>query len=325
MNARTTRRFGAAHPGAARTGALVAGAALMGGLLVAPSAALAQPAVAAPAHAEPVLAEDAAACRIADATLTWGVKESFRSYISGSIANGEWTVSDDMRYETPSFIWDEVAGDVAPELGSGSIAFTGAVHFTGHEGAMKLDIADPIIEFAEDDTAYLSLTVGSTDTADSGGEAVGESVRVAKIELDGAVEADGTALRLVDAPTRLTAEGAAAFNGEYGSYVAGEDLDPIALEASVSGCTLGAQEAAPQQEESGGTSAEGAQAETPAEPAAAEKTRIPWVPIGIGAVALLVIGVTAGMLFAGRGKGKAAPPVFDAGDPAEAPEDPTAR
>lgn len=306
MNVRTIR--GSAALGAA--------AAVIGGILLAPGVALAQPAA-----AEPVRAEEAAACRVSDATMTWGVKESFRSYISGSIANGEWTVSDDMRYETPSFIWDRVSGEVSPELDSGSISFTGAVHFTGHDGAMKLDIADPAIEFAGDETAYLSLTIGSTDTADSGGESVGESVRVAKIDLAGVVEADGRGLRVFDAPARLTAEGAAAFNGEYGSYVAGEDLDPIALEATVEGCELGAQRTTPQQAESDGTSA--ADSETPAaeSPAAGTPSRagdsVPWLPIGIGAVALLVIGITAGMLLSGRGKGAA--PAKSSADP-ESPQ-----
>lgn len=313
MNASTFRR-----PRSVRLGAIIAGAVTIGGLVLAPSAAFAQQ----PAQAAPVRAVDAAACSVDAATLTWGVKESFRSYISGSIANGEWTVSDDMRYETPSFIWDRASGDVAPGLDSGSIAFTGAVHFTGHDGAMQLDISDPAIEFGDDGTAALVLTVGSTDTADSGGKAVGAPVRVAKIELDGAVDADGTSLRIAEATARLTSEGAAAFNGEYGSYVAGEELDPITLEATVAGCALGAQEAAPRQPESGGTATEGAQAEVPAAPGQAAETRIPWVPIGIGAVALLVIGVTAGMLLSGRGKRTAERPPSETAP--GAPEDPAA-
>lgn len=274
------------------------GAGLIGlGMLAAPAAA-----VAAPLQAT---APTDAACTVDTATLTWGVKERFRSYVSGSIANGEWTVSDDMRYETPSFIWDKVTGAVGSELEAGTMSFTGAVHFTGHGGAMKLDLADPAIEFVGDDTAYLLLTIGSTDTADAGGEATGEQLRAAKIDLSGAVTAGGSELNIDGAVPRLTSEGAAAFNGDYGSYVAGEDLDPMTLTAIVSGCELGESVAtAPETPSPEATAQPGTPAPEQLAPEAAPQ--VPWVPIVIGGVALLVIGVTGGMLLAGRKKPNAA-------------------
>ena len=287
-------------------------AGLGAGLLA--SVALAAPALATPALATPATTgalgalagpvkahEGHTTCEVTEATLTWGVKESFRSYISGAIANGEWTVSDDMRYETPSFIWDRATGDFAPELEEGEIGFTGAVHFTGHDGAMSLDIANPKIEFAADSTAYLVLDIGSSDTT-SGGESVAQtSVRTAKIDLATAVTSSDTSLAIEGAVPRLTAEGAEALNGAYGSYVAGEELDPISLETTVAGCELGAKTAKEQPVEKPG---EGLVEITPGTPVAPESPEIPWLPIGIGAVALLVIGVTGGMLLGGKGKGK---------------------
>ncbi|WP_025134740.1 HtaA domain-containing protein [Leucobacter sp. PH1c] len=264
------------------------GAGLVGiGLLSAPAAATAAPL--------PATVPAAEACTIDTATLTWGVKERFRSYVSGSIANGEWTVSDDMRYETPSFIWDAASGSVSSGLDAGTIAFTGAIHFTGHDGMMQLDLSDPAIEFADDDSAYLLLSIGSTDTAASGGEAVAERVRAAKIDLSGAVTAGDGSLEISGAVPRFTVEGAAAMNGDYGSYVTGEDLDPITLTATVSGCELGASVAEPRPEPT--ATAEPGQP-APVEPEAAPQ--VPWVPIAIAGVALLVIGVTGGMLIAGR-------------------------
>lgn len=277
------------QPGRVRRGVTIAGAALLAvGSLVAPTAATAAP--------QPATTTSAGSCSVTAATLHWGVKESFRSYISGSIANGEWTVSDDMRYETPDFIWDKATGEVAADLSSGNIAFTGAVHFTGHSGAMKLDLADPNIEFEDEDTAYLTLSIGATDSADSGGEATAGSVRAAKIDLTDAVTSGGSELEIQSATPRLTAEGAAALNGDYGSYVAGEELDPIALTATVSGCELG---------EAAAALPETPIAEDPAQPeveqvAPEAAPSIPWVPIAIGGVALLVIGITGGMLLGGR-------------------------
>lgn len=265
------------------------------------------------ASATPFQSVNEPSCNVTAGTLTWGVKESFRSYISGSIANGEWTVSDDMRYETPNFIWDKVSGSVTPELDADEIAFTGAVHFTGHDGAMTLDLANPKIEFTADDTAYLVLDIGSADTTSGGESAVQTEVRAAKLDLSTALNAGGTELAIDGAVPRLTTEGATALNGAYGSYVAGEELDPITLDATVAGCELGEQTAvAPEEPE-----------EVPLDPATpvaaeAEAPQIPWLPIGIGAVALLVIGVTGGMLLGGRGKKNAAKPEPEAGDgPAE--------
>lgn len=253
------------------------------------------------ASAAPLRTEDAAACAVQSAELRWGVKESFRSYISGSIANGEWTVSEDMRYETPDFIWDRATGSFSGSLEEGRIAFTGAVHFTGHDGAMQLDLADPVIEFAGPETAYLLLTMGATDAANAGGEAPASEVRAAKIDLAGALDARGGELGITAAPARLTAEGAAAFNGEYGSYVSGEELDPISLTASGSGCELAEASAEPADPGTGagsdGAKVDGAQdAESAAAPA------IPWAPVVVAGVAILVIGVTVGMLITGRGK-----------------------
>ncbi|MBK0420470.1 HtaA domain-containing protein [Leucobacter sp. CSA2] len=305
---------------AAATG--IGALALLGGLLAAPAAATAAPASATPTRA--VTAEATGECTAEAGTLTWGVKESFRSYISGSIANGKWTVSDDMKYETPNFIWNKIAGGFDPRLESGRLSFTGAVDFTGHDGAMKLDIANPAIEFAGDDTAYLLLTIGSTDKANTGGAAAAKEVRAAKIELAGTVTAGEGALSVAKAPARLTSDGAAAFNGEYGSYAAGDELDPITLAVTAGGCTIGAQEASPSAPPAteGNGSSEGALADT-----AKQQTQpFPWVPVVVGGVALLVIGVTAGMLIAGRKRPSAEThPVSDDGtssDQQERPEHP---
>ena len=43
------------------------------------------------------------ACEVQDVSITWGFKESFRSYISGSIAQGSWEASGDVGYEIPHF------------------------------------------------------------------------------------------------------------------------------------------------------------------------------------------------------------------------------
>ncbi|MGV8876288.1 MAG: HtaA domain-containing protein, partial [Rhodoglobus sp.] len=64
----------------------------------------------APPTANVIAATNTATCSVSDAAITWGVKESLRSYISGTIAHGEWTVSDGASYSTPNFGWSDGAG-----------------------------------------------------------------------------------------------------------------------------------------------------------------------------------------------------------------------
>ena len=116
------------------------------------------------APAAPVAAETpAGACAVEGGTFTWGVKESFRSYISGSIANGEWQVSDGLAYEVPNFVWSGATGEIDPSTGAGSVSFGGTVHFTGHDGVLDLTLANPTIEFEEDGTVALLLDTKSND------------------------------------------------------------------------------------------------------------------------------------------------------------------
>ncbi|QIM17329.1 hypothetical protein G7067_04885 [Leucobacter insecticola] len=253
------------------------------------------------AEASPLVAEGSGSvCQVTSADLSWGVKESFRSYISGSIANGEWTVDNGAAYETPHFKWVKDSGEISPDLAASTLSFVGGVHFTGHGGALRMDLANPTIEFVDTETAYLLLDFGATDTALEGAP-VSTQLRAAKIEMGPSLQAQDDKLTLTDATVRLTAEGAAAFNGGYGDYASGAEMDPISLTATVTGCELG--EVVPDAPMPVDTEPQG-------ELVAADPQQVPWLPIIIGGVAILVIGVTAGMLFAGR-KRPATEPVVE--------------
>lgn len=290
MKARAKVR-GGAQTTPARRGAAVAVGLMIGGLLFAPAA---------PAFAE-TTPQAGAECTVTAADLGWGVKQSFRNYISGSIANGEWTTENGASYETPNFMWSGGTGTFAADLESGAVAFTGDVNFTGHGGAMKLDISNPEIEFTGGGDAQLVLAVGSTDV--EGAEPTFERVSVAKVTLAGHSTAEGDKLIVAEAPVRLTSEGAAAMNGEYGSYVSGEEMDPISLSVTATGCDL---TAAAVPTEAPAEESPSAEAETPAPAPVEDAPSVPWLPIGIGAVALIAIGVTVGMLVAGSRKGTGA-------------------
>ncbi|CAN5125784.1 hypothetical protein BH09ACT3_BH09ACT3_05320 [soil metagenome] len=163
-------------------------------------------------------------CSIVDADLRWGFKESFRSYLTSTIANGQWVVDGGAGYSTPEFQWMSGSGFYDPDSASGLVAFIGSVTFTGHGGVLSTRIANPELQFVDSSTAYLLLDVAGTT---QGGEAVDlTAVRFAGLDL----EAGRRSAEAVTVPAVLTAEGAEAF----GTYPAGEPLDPVeySLDAS---------------------------------------------------------------------------------------------
>ncbi|WP_168200375.1 HtaA domain-containing protein [Protaetiibacter larvae] len=170
-------------------------------------------------------------CTVSDAQLVWGFKESFRAYIDGSIANGEWTTDGDASYDTPVFTWAGGSGSADPEAGGLDVAYGGSVRFTGHGGVLDTTIANPHVVI-DGDRAVLLLDI--TGTTQEGTPVSSTGVEFAELDLTG-VEAsrEGDTLSWTDVPASLTAAGAAAF----GTYPEGEALDPVTISATVeSGC-----------------------------------------------------------------------------------------
>ncbi|WP_205814124.1 HtaA domain-containing protein, partial [Microbacterium sp. K24] len=157
------------------------------------------------------------ACTVEGATLKWGYKESFRTYIEG-IAKGGWTLAD-VAYQYPDFVWESGAGPFDDETLAGLVTYGGSITFTGHDGALNTTLANARVELAGD-TGYLVFDV--TGTTQDGTSVDQPSVRLAEFALGDAAVVDGV-LSLDTVPTTLTEAGAAAF----GTYAAGEALDPV--------------------------------------------------------------------------------------------------
>ncbi|MCY7411845.1 MAG: HtaA domain-containing protein, partial [Salinibacterium sp.] len=164
-------------------------------------------------------------CTVEAATIEWGFKESFRSYISGSIANGKWTVSDGASYQTPTFAFADGDGEYDPSKSTGLIGFPGAITFTGHGGILNTTVANPQLKFVNTATAFLVLDV--TGTTQDGAPIDSAGVEFAILDLSGASALRNGVLTITEAPAVLTAAGAEAF----GTYEEGEEFD--ALNASI--------------------------------------------------------------------------------------------
>lgn len=234
-------------------------------------------------------ATDADQCVVTDAQLDWGFKESFRAYVSGSIARGGWEVLDGAEYAVPLFTFGGGTGAVNPAARTGEIAFAGAIRFTGHEGILDTLIANPRIVFTSSTTAELIADL--TGTRQDFEEVEARDVRFLELNLAGATSGsreNGT-VTITGIPTTLTVAGAEAF----GTYPAGEEFDPITLAYSIpSDCAASPATAAPADLDGDAANGSGA------DPApAAESTS---VLIAIIAVLLAVIVALAVMVLRRR-------------------------
>jgi hypothetical protein len=233
------------------------------------------------------LAATVAGCVVDDATLTWGFKESFRAYISGSIANGEWTVADGATYAVPDFGFGPGSGGYDAASGEGQLAFAGSIAFTGHSGVLNTTVANPQIRFVDASSALLLLDISGT--TQDGAVVDNKAVEFAELELAGVLENEGGAVTITAAPASLTEAGAAAF----GTYPAGEALDPVTV-----AFTTAADCAAPVEE------AAAAATTADAETVSAEKT-VDYAWVGWLVAALVLIAAVVAVVVVLRRRRKA--------------------
>ncbi|TYB64326.1 hypothetical protein FXF51_21625 [Nonomuraea sp. PA05] len=153
---------------------------------------------------------------IDEGSLDWGVKERFRSYITGSIAHGTITAGDGATVNTDgTFRFPLTEGVYDTGQRTALLSFSGQVRFTGHNGALDLVVANPKVAVGE---------TGSTLYAD-----------VTSLPLDGtkpisyplvafaALTPEATSGAM---PATLSAAGVPAFADFYPE---GEPLDPLTV------------------------------------------------------------------------------------------------
>jgi len=165
-------------------------------------------------------------CQVQESEVSWGFKESFRSYISGAIALGQWTTSGDVDYTTPVFIFSGGEGAIAPDRRSGSVAFEGELLFEGHGGILRTSLTDPTLTLQGPRQATLVFDV-TGDTMDMVSVST-DDVEFVTLEWSAGDEsldiATGEWL-IRGAKATLTTAGSDAF----GTYPSGEEFDPLDL------------------------------------------------------------------------------------------------
>ncbi|GAA2087115.1 hypothetical protein GCM10009801_49890 [Streptomyces albiaxialis] len=212
------------RPRAAALAVVTAAATVLGVTAFAPPVLAAPAAPAAPAAGIP----------LTDGTLDWGIKKSFRDYLTGPIAGGKITVADGAKTNADgSFRFTGGKGSYDTGTHAVDTAFQGSVHLYGHKGALDIELSD---------LKMVTKGKGGALSADvTTPKAKKNDVELATLDLSEVKpgQGEGGAMTFADIPATLTEGGSDAFEGYYEK---GEKLDPVtlAVKANSGGGTGGA-------------------------------------------------------------------------------------
>ncbi|MFD0041059.1 HtaA domain-containing protein [Streptomyces anulatus] len=158
--------------------------------------------------------------RFEDAAVDWGVRRTFREYVTGSIGQGRWTLADGAQDGGALFRFPQGKGTYDAKKQTLDADFSGSIRFTG---AHDLDL-----KFAG---VTVAVTQGegtlSADVTSEG--ATREDVPLITFPAKDLAPKEGLAV-LTEVPANLTADGAKAFGS---MYRAGTAMDPVSLAVAV--------------------------------------------------------------------------------------------
>ncbi len=90
-------------------------------------------------------------------SLTWGVKQSFRDYVSGPIAAGSISTTN-VRSTGSAFVFGQASGGTF-NGSTGTSNYTGSVRFLGHGGILDLTLSNPVVRVDSANSGTLLLRV----------------------------------------------------------------------------------------------------------------------------------------------------------------------
>ncbi|MFH9756307.1 HtaA domain-containing protein [Streptomyces griseus] len=246
--------------------------------------------------------------RFEDAAVDWGVRRTFREYVTGSIGQGKWTLADGAQDGGALFRFPQGKGTYDAEKQTLDADFSGSIRFTGAHD-LDLRFAAVTVAVAKGE-GTLSADVTSEGRTTKG-------VPIVTFAAEDFAPEEGLAT-LTEAPATLTADGAKAFGS---LYKAGTAMDPVSLAVAVDEKAqlpalpdLGSEPTATAEP------TKKASAEPSAEPVAAASDSGPGTYAAIGGGVLLLVAAGAAF-FALRRRG--AQPVPAAADASAGPDSST--
>ncbi|MFD9690647.1 HtaA domain-containing protein [Kitasatospora sp. NPDC059146] len=254
-----------------------------------PAATATQPAAQAPARTE-----------FGNGALDWGVRRTFRDYVTGTIAQGRWELGGGAADGGAFYRWTPAKGSYDPGTGELTAGFTGTVRFTGLRSGdgygLDLTLADPAVSVAEGRGRLLADVSGRTP---DGATQQLTGVELATFDAAG-LKPEGGLLKAVELPLKLADGGAKAFGG---LYPAGTEMDPLSFAVALDPAA-----ALPPLPDLGSAPATPAAEATPVSPAASPVAAaadsstggFPVAATAGGAVLVAAFAVTGGLLLRRR-------------------------
>ncbi|WKD34905.1 HtaA domain-containing protein [Streptomyces xanthophaeus] len=151
----------------------------------------------------------------ADAAVDWGVRRTFREYVTGSVGQGKWTLAEGAQDGGALFRFPQGKGSFDGAKGTLDAAFAGTVRFTGAH--LDLTLGKMSVK-VENGKGVLSADV-------TAGGATKNAVPLVEFDAKG-LKTEGKLATLTEAPATLTEGGSQAFNS---MYKAGTEMDPVSL------------------------------------------------------------------------------------------------
>ncbi|MFE2413689.1 HtaA domain-containing protein [Kitasatospora sp. NPDC059408] len=245
--------------------------------------------------AEPT-AQAPARTGFAAGALDWGVRRTFRDYVTGAIAQGRWELGAGAADGGAFYRWSPAKGTYDPATGELTAAFTGTVRFTGLRtggtDGLDLTLANPGVTVAAGRGRLLADVSGRTPDG-----AVQQLTGAELAVFDPAgLTSEGGLLKAVELPLTLTETGAKAFGG---LYPAGTAMDPLSFAVALDPAA-----ALPPLPDLGSAPAAvpGASATPSAAPVAASSSPdgVPVAAVAGGAALVAALAATGGVLLRRR-------------------------
>ncbi|TWG02710.1 Htaa protein [Streptomyces brevispora] len=170
---------------------------------------------------------------IVDGTLNWGVKASFRTYVTGPIAHGKVETTGGATASGDGYRFPDATGHFDAAGQTLNAEFEGKVRFLGHQedGAYTLDLSLTNLKIQADGTK--GKLIADVSAKDRGTKKVaahtGLAVADLKLPAGGLTAKDGV-VTLAAVPATLTSGGTKAFGG---MYQVGEQLDALTVSVAL--------------------------------------------------------------------------------------------
>lgn len=166
-------------------------------------------------------------------SIKWGFKQSFRSYLTGPIAGGEWTLNGNTAFDGAEtgadggFVWPVVGGTVdGTDSAIASAAEGDTVHLYGHHGALDTTLSNPTVEINGTE-GVLKIDFEGFELDTSGATPVpvsGDQVVAATFDLSEAANFHNAGQVTVTSPTAIIGDD---FVPAFGMYGPGTAVDPV--------------------------------------------------------------------------------------------------